>query len=106
MRPLKEMIDQFGSEGVLGTDNSCDFACPLIIVNKKDGRIRMAVDYREVNMQLEPTANQLPYQPSQFQRDSSKVTAIITPWWYIAFCHVHLVSQPRVNTRQGWRTRF
>ena len=28
----------------------------------------MAVDYRDVNMQLEPTANQLPYQPSLFQR--------------------------------------
>ena len=63
----------------------------------------MAVDYREVNMQLEATANQLPHQPTLFQRlegqrfnakvdnlwgyhqlrltdDSSKVIAIITPW--------------------------
>ena len=57
----------------------------------------MAVDYREDNMQLESTANQLPHQPSLFQQlfakvdnlwgyhlfrlseDSSKVTAIITP---------------------------
>ena len=61
----------------------------------------MAVDYREVNMQLEATENQLPYQPTLFQRlggkrfyakvdnlwgyhqlnlteDSSKVTAMIT----------------------------
>ena len=61
------------------------------------------MDYREVNMQLEATSNQLPYQPTLFQRlggqrfyakvdnlwgyhqlrlteDSSKVTAIITPW--------------------------
>ena len=64
MRPLKEMIDQFVYEGVLVLDNSCDFACPLVIVNKKDGGIRMAVDYRKVNLQLESTANQLPYQPS------------------------------------------
>ena len=51
MRPFKEMIDQFVSEGVLVSDNSCDFASPLVIVNKKDGGIRMAVDYREVNKQ-------------------------------------------------------
>ena len=35
---------------------------------KKDEGVRMAVDYREVNMKLEPTANQLPYHPFQFQR--------------------------------------
>jgi len=63
----------------------------------------MAVDYREVNLQLDGTANQLPYQPMLFQKlggqkyfakvdnlwgyhqlrledESSKVTAIITPW--------------------------
>ena len=62
------MLDQFVSDGVLISDSSCDFASPLVIVNKKDGGIRMAVDYREVNMQLEATANQLPYQPTLFQR--------------------------------------
>ena len=67
MRPLKEMIDQFDSEGVLVSGNSCDFDCPLIIVNIKDGGIRMAVDYRDVNLQLESTTNP-PYQPSSFQR--------------------------------------
>ena len=51
MRPRKEMIDQFVSEGVLVSGNSCDFASPLVIVNKKDGEIRRAVDYREVNLQ-------------------------------------------------------
>ena len=30
---------------------------PLVIVNNKEGGIRMAVDYREVNLQLETTAN-------------------------------------------------
>ena len=101
MRPLKEMINQFVSEGVLTI--LAVLVLVLVIVNKKDGGIRMAVDYREVNMQLESTVNQLPYQPSLFQRlggqqlfvkvdnfwgyhqlrlaeDSSKVTAIITPW--------------------------
>ena len=62
------MLDQFVSERVFIPDSSCDFASPLVIVNKKDGGIRMAVDYREVNMQLEATGNQLPYQPTLFQR--------------------------------------
>ena len=75
----------------------------------------MAVDYREVNMHLETTANQLPHQPTLFQclgrqnyfakaenlwgvspklklaDDSSKVTAIIAPWVFIVFSHVRLV---------------
>ena len=68
MLPLKEMINQFVSEGFLVSDDSCDFASPLEIVNKKDGGIRMAVGYREVNLQLESTSNQFPYQPSLFQR--------------------------------------
>ena len=64
---LKELLDRFVYEGVLVQDNSCDFASPLVIVNKKDGGIRMAVDYCAVNLQLETTANQLPYQPTLFQ---------------------------------------
>ena len=68
LKPLKTMLEaQFVSEGVLISDSSCDFASPLVIVNKRDGGIRMAVDYREVNMQLEATANQLPYQPTFFR---------------------------------------
>ena len=39
LKPLKTMFDHF---------------------NKKDGGIRIAVDYREVNMQLQATANQSP----------------------------------------------
>ena len=62
LKPLKTMLDQFVSEGVLISDSSCDFASPLVIANTTDCGIHMAVDYREVNMQLEATANQLPYQ--------------------------------------------
>ena len=41
VKPLKTMLDQFVSEGVLISDSSCDFASPLVIVNKKDAGIRM-----------------------------------------------------------------
>ena len=80
----------------------------------------MAVDYREVNMQLKATANQLPYQPTLFQRlgeqrfyakvdnlwgyhqlrlteDSSKVNAIITPRGVCRF----LASPFGVSTAPG-----
>jgi len=65
LKPLNTMLDQFVSDGVLISDSSCDFASPLVIVNKKDGGLRMA---REFNMQLEVTTKQLPYQPTLFQR--------------------------------------
>ena len=52
LTPLNTMLDQFVSEGVLISDSSSDFASPLVIVNQNDGGIRMAVDYREVTMQL------------------------------------------------------
>ena len=61
---LLEILDQFVSEmySYPVPDNSCEFAS-----NKKDGGVRMAVNYREVKMQLELIANRLPYQPSSFQ---------------------------------------
>jgi hypothetical protein len=106
--PLKVMIDQFVSEGVLIPDISCSHASPLVIVHKKEGGIRMAVDYREVNQFLKVSANQLPYQDMLFQQlggqvyyakvdnlwgyhqlkldpQSSRVTAIITPWGVYRF---------------------
>ena len=39
-----------------------------MMVHKKDGGILIAVNYREVNKQLQSTANQLPYQPSLYHR--------------------------------------
>ena len=45
---------------------------------KKDGGIRMAVDYREVNMQLEATANQLPYQPQRLGGGSVLMLKLVT----------------------------
>jgi hypothetical protein len=60
LQPLREFIDQFVAEGVLIPDNSCEFASPLVVVHKKDGGIRMAVGYREVN--------QLPFHKALFQQ--------------------------------------
>jgi len=59
---LRELNDQFVSEGVLVPDSSCSHASLLVIVPKKEGGIRMAVDYREVNQFLKVSANQLSHQ--------------------------------------------
>ena len=36
LKPLKTMLDQYVSEGVLIPDSSCNFASPLVIVDKKN----------------------------------------------------------------------
>jgi hypothetical protein len=86
------------------------------------------VDYRELNQQLVTTANQLPFQKSLFQQfegmkyfakvdnlwgyhqlrlshDSSKVTAIITPWGVYRFlaCPFGISSAPgEYQARMAW----
>ena len=55
--PLKALIDQFVSEGVIVSDIFCTHASPLVIVHKKEERIRMAVDHRAVNQYLRVSAN-------------------------------------------------
>ena len=79
----------------------------------------MAVNYREVNMQFEPTANQLPYQPSFFQRlDGHQIFAKVDNLWGYhqlrlaedssKIAAIRLVSLlPCLNIRiQEWRMRF
>ena len=93
--PLKEMLDHFISEGVLVRDNCCDFSSPLVFFNKKDGGIRMEVDYTEVDLQFIISFHIIPYyfnvwEVNNFLQklriyglspvgDGSKVTSIITP---------------------------
>ena len=67
LEQLKALVDQFEEQGVLVRDPDCEFASPLVIVPKPDNSIRMAVDYRELNVFLKNTANQLPFQPLLFQ---------------------------------------
>ena len=42
-------------------------------MQKKEGGIRMAVNYREVNQFLKVSANQLPYQDMLFQQLGGQV---------------------------------
>ena len=45
-----------------------EMASPLVLVKKPDNSIRVAVDYRELNALIKPTANQLPYQQLLFSK--------------------------------------
>ena len=68
---------------------------PFVIVYKKEGGIRMAVDYREVNQFLRVSANRLPYQDMLFQQLGGKLyySKVDNLWW----CHqLKLDQQSRV----------
>ena len=105
IRQLKELLDQFVSEGVLVSNNTCDFASPLVIIHKKEGGIRMAVDYREVNLQLDGTANQLPYKAMLFQKLGKSISPrsktygdIISCVWRRRARRLRLLSHHGVST--------
>ena len=83
--PLKALIDQFVSEGVLISDISCTHASPLVIFHKKDGGIRMAVDYREVNQHHRVSANQLPCHDMLFQQLGGQYYAKVDNLWIINY---------------------
>ena len=78
----------------------------------------MAVNYREVNMQLFQCLGRQNYfakaenlwgvSPKlKLADDSSKVTAIIAPWVFIVFSHVRLVYQLRQGSiKKEWLMKF
>ena len=94
-------------------------------MHKKEGGIRMAVDYREVNQFLRVSANQLPYQDMLFQQlggtlyyakvdnlwgyhqlkldpQSSRVIAIITPWVYRFLSFPFGISTAPASIKPEW----
>jgi len=105
LKPLKTMLDQFVSEGVLILDSSCDFTNPnpnprSLLIKEM---VEFTVNYREVNMQLDSTAKSIAisayfiskiegqrfyamvdnlwdYHQLRLTENSSKVTDIINPW--------------------------
>jgi hypothetical protein len=100
------LINQFVAEGVFVPDIAYEIASPIVIVHKNDGGIRMAVDYREVNQQLDTTANQLPYQSTLFQNfEGQKYFAFFGG--YSDFWHAHSRSVlHRENIKLEWPMWF
>jgi len=64
--PLKALIDQFISDGVVIPNISCTHVIPLVIVHKKEGKIQVAVNYRE-SQSVPACINQLSHQDALFQ---------------------------------------
>lgn len=66
MVKLKEAIDDMLHGGVIEPTNTAGFASPLVLVAKPDGSIRVAVDYRDLNLSIEPFAGTIPDMKSMF----------------------------------------
>jgi len=128
MRPLKVMIDQFVSEEILVSNDSCDYASPLVIKRMEELEWRLIIAKLICNCSLRPIsflinhlyfnvwmANNFLQQLTIYrvitnsicQKIAQKSRPSLLHGGYIAFWHVHLLSQlPQVNIKQGWRTRF
>lgn len=64
---LKDELDRMVEQKILKPTNSASVASPLVIVPKRDGTIRIAVDYRHLNDNLIPFAGAIPDMKSMFQ---------------------------------------
>ena len=59
LQDLKNQLDDWLREGVI-CESTSEWASPLVPVKKKDGTVRWAVDYRQVNQLLEGDSFPLP----------------------------------------------
>jgi hypothetical protein len=67
LQTVREELDRLESWGVIEKVEGAEMASPLVVVPKPDGKIRLAVDYRELNNIIIETAHQLPYQQTLFE---------------------------------------
>ncbi|KAH7723371.1 gagpol and env protein precursor [Aphelenchoides avenae] len=58
-KPLKEMLEQYKQMGVIKPSKS-DWSSPVVLVRKKDGSIRMCVDYRRLNKVIKLSQYEMP----------------------------------------------
>ena len=63
---LKVEIDRMVDEGILVPTDTAKVSSPLVIVPKPDGSIRVAVDYRQLNDNIEPYPGNVPNLNSSF----------------------------------------
>jgi hypothetical protein len=67
LQQVREEIDRLEHWKVLEKAEGIESASPLVVVPKPDGKIRLAVDYRQLNQIIHPTAHQLPFQQTLFE---------------------------------------
>jgi hypothetical protein len=66
MPKLKEELERLLRDGVIEPTDSANGASPLVLVQKHDGSIRMAVDYRQLNELLQGFGGSIPDMKSLF----------------------------------------
>eukprot|EP00595_Chromulina_sp_UTEXLB2642_P002028 CAMPEP_0196762882 /NCGR_PEP_ID=MMETSP1095-20130614/3014_1 /TAXON_ID=96789 ORGANISM="Chromulina nebulosa, Strain UTEXLB2642" /NCGR_SAMPLE_ID=MMETSP1095 /ASSEMBLY_ACC=CAM_ASM_000446 /LENGTH=1512 /DNA_ID=CAMNT_0042114961 /DNA_START=95 /DNA_END=4633 /DNA_ORIENTATION=- len=108
LKKVKAEIDKLVKMGILVRAGVTPVASPLVVVPKPDDEIRLAVDFRQLNENIIPVSNQLPYMKTFFvelggnkyyalmdnlfgyyqlliAESSQGLTAIITPWGNYVF---------------------
>ncbi len=67
MPTLKTELDKWLSAGIIEQIHDATYCSPLVLIIKPDGSLRIAVDYRELNTQLMPSAYNIPNMKDLFQ---------------------------------------
>ena len=105
-RPLytevKHYLEDLLNQGWI-TKSQSSYASPVVCVRKKDGGLRLCIDYRELNRKTVPDSHPIPriqktlenlrgsswlsvldqgkaYHQCFIEKDSRHLTAFITPW--------------------------
>jgi len=63
---VKQEIERLVELQILERTNTAEGASPLVIVPKTDGTIRMTTDFRDLNLNIKYTANQIPNMRAKF----------------------------------------
>ncbi|PIC11955.1 hypothetical protein B9Z55_028750 [Caenorhabditis nigoni] len=93
---VKEMLKKMLKQGVI-TESTSPWSSPVVLVKKKDGSIRMCIDYRKVNKVVKQNAHPLPHIEATLQSLAGK-TVFTTLDMLAGFWQVLLEKQSQQIT--------
>ncbi|KAK7944397.1 hypothetical protein WMY93_000125 [Mugilogobius chulae] len=125
-KEVKEYLEDLLNRGWIQKSRS-PYSSPLVCVRKKDGTLRLCVDYRELNLKSIPDRHPIPrvqdilnslcgsawfsvldqgkaYHQGFLEEESRPLTAFITPWGLYEWVRIPLAfPQPQQNSSAAWR---